>query len=25
VLNTLSNELSNDVMLGIATSCKPVK
>ena len=25
VLNTLSNELSNDVMLGLATSCKPVK
>jgi len=25
VLNTLDNELSNDVMMGIATSCKPVK
>jgi len=25
VLNTLDNQLSNDVMLGLATSCKPVK
>ncbi len=25
VLNTLDNELPNDVMMGIATSCKPVK
>ncbi len=25
VLNTLDNELSNDAMMGIATSCKPVK
>jgi LCP family protein required for cell wall assembly len=25
VLNTLDNELSNNVLMGIATSCKPVK
>ena len=25
VLNTIDNELSNDVLMGIATSCKPVK
>ncbi len=25
VLNTLDNELSNDVLMGIATSCRPVK
>jgi LCP family protein required for cell wall assembly len=25
VLNTLDNQLSNDLMLGLATSCKPVK
>jgi LCP family protein required for cell wall assembly len=25
VLNTLDNELSNDLMLGLATSCRPVK
>jgi LCP family protein required for cell wall assembly len=25
VLNTLDNELSNDFMMGIATSCRPVK
>jgi hypothetical protein len=25
VLNTLDNQLSNDLMMGLATSCKPVK
>ena len=25
VLNTLDNQLSNDLMMGIAKSCKPVK
>ena len=25
VLNTLDNELSNDLMMGLATSFKPVK
>ena len=25
VLNTLDNQLPEDVMLGLATSCKPVK
>jgi LCP family protein required for cell wall assembly len=25
VINTLDNQLSNDLMLGLATSCKPVK
>ncbi len=25
VLNTLTNQLSNDVMMGLAKSCKPVK
>jgi LCP family protein required for cell wall assembly len=25
VINTLTNQLSNDVMMGLATSCKPVK
>jgi len=25
VLNTLDDQLSNDVMMGLATSCRPVK
>ena len=25
VLNTLDNQLSNDLMMGLAKSCKPVK
>jgi hypothetical protein len=25
IINTLDNELSSDVMLGLATSCKPVR
>jgi len=25
VINTLDNQLSNDLLLGLAASCKPVK